>query len=489
MKNSRRLLCLVLALMTLAASSCGGGETNPETTTEPEGQTTTVPEETGRDSIPDNLPAETFGGDTFTIATETNMSWQILQEESNGDVVNDAIYERNLAVEDRFKVKLEVVHDTYLEIGKKVVASIQAGDDDFDLCSLHVINTANYVTQNLFMNWYDIPHIDFSKPWWSDSTVEDLTVNGVCFLAVGDFALSALERTYAVFYNKKLAADYSIPALYPIVSEGKWTQAKALELSKDVYSDLDASGSKSDGDILGWVALDRSPMDAYLWAFGGRVLEKSKNGDIELVYHNEKTGAMIENLFSFFYDNDGIYLYSTVKELNWQWANDHFKDGRAIFLNGSINTAVQQFRDMTDDFGIIPYPKWDEDQENYITVVDGGHDALCVPVTVKDTKKTGIITEALCAESYKKVVPAYYDVALKTKGTRDEESVEMLDMIVGSRVFDLGYIFTGSNGAGMIFENLLREKNPNFESYWASNESKIIANYAEVIDYFNSYGK
>ncbi len=489
MKRSTRAFSLALASL-LLLSACGGNApaVSDTTTTADTTAEVTTDEPKGREDISDGLPDKTYNDQTFRIATETNMSWQIIQEEETGDVIDDAIFARNLAVEDRFKVKFETIHDGYNEIGSKVMNSIQAGDDEYDLCSLHVVRTGKYITDGLFMNWYDIPCVDFSKPWWSPSTTNDLSVGDTCFLAVGDFALSALERTYAVFYNKRLAEEYKIGDIYDIVNSGKWTHDKALSISRDIYSDLDGDGTRSDKDLYGWVCLDRSPLDSYLWAYGGKVLEKTKDG-IELVYHTARTGDMIEKLCSFFFDNEGIYLYNTQTVLNWQLANDHFIDGRALFMNGTINTAVQNLREMKDDFGIIPYPKFDEDQENYITNVDGGHDVLCVPVTVSDTERTGIITEALCAESYKKVVPAYYEVALKTKYTRDDESIAMIDNIVNSRVFDLGYVYDGWMGASFIFSRLIAVDNPNFESYWASNESSISEYYKKIIDYFDNYNK
>ncbi|MGN1129152.1 MAG: hypothetical protein ACI4T6_09405, partial [Candidatus Flemingiibacterium sp.] len=106
-----------------------------------------------------------------------------------------------------------------------------------------------------------------------------------------------------------------------------------------------------------------------------------------------------------------------------------------------------------------------------------------------DIERSGIITEALCAESYKKVMPAYYETALKTKYTRDNESIAMIDLVVNSRVFDLGYFYDGWKGASFIFERLVHDNNTNFESYWAANESSITTHYQKVIDYFENYGK
>ena len=114
---------------------------------------------------------------------------------------------------------------------------------------------------------------------------------------------------------------------------------------------------------------------------------------------------------------------------------------------------------------------------------------MAIPVTVQNMEMAGIITEAMCAESYKLVIPAYYDTALKYKGTRDETSVEILDMIVNARVFDMGYVYDGWKGASFLIQNMVRDSGSNFASTWAGKEQSVTAHYAEVIEYFETYGE
>lgn len=486
----RSLSIMLLTAMIVSAVSCGS-ESSQSDTSAPD---TTVPAETTpadplaeREALDDGLPEKTYGGATFTVATETGLEWTVIQEESTGDVIDDAIYKRNLAVEDRFKIKLELLTDSHIELSKKIANIVQSGDDGVDLCMTHVVQTGSVAMDGLYMNWYNIPYVDFDKPWWADSTVDDLSVNNVCLLAIGDFDITALANTYCVLYNKKLAEEYSLGDIYGIVNDGKWTIDKALELTKDIYVDMNSNGKADGKDLFGYISTSRSALNTYLWAFGGHVLQKNQSGDIELVYHTAKTNDMIQKLCSFFFDNEGIYINSKEPEYSSLFALDCFIDSRAVFINGAIGNAVEYLREMKDDFGIIPYPKWDEAQENYCTMVDGSHDILCVPVTVSDPERTGIITEALCAESYKKVIPAYYETALKTKYTRDDESIAMIDKVVNSRVFDLGYVYDGWNGASFIFQSLISANKTDFESYWASKESAITIYYNKVIEYFENY--
>lgn len=482
-KFSARAICLLLLLSMTASVSCGGEKTPADTSSDTVSDTT-APEV---DPLDDNLPERDYGGYTFTVATETENEWLVLQDEETGDVVEDAIYKRNMAVEERFNVQFDTVVDSLSELGKLVQNSIMAGDDDIDLCCTHVVNTGNLAMSDIFLNWYDIPFVDFSKPWWARSTVDDLSVDGVCILAVGDFALTALANTNCIMYNKRLAEEYGITDLYTLAFDGGWTIDKVRELTKDIYVDIDSSGNQNNQDLFGYVSTSRSALNAFLWSFGGHVLKANSNGELELVYHNDKTADMVTKLCSFFYDNEGIYINSKEPTYDSLFSIYMFKQNQAVFINSAIGNSLTLLRDMKDDYGLLPYPKWDENQDEYYTMVDGSHDILCVPATASDPERTGIITEALCAESYKKVVPAYYEVALKTKYTRDDESVQMLDLISNSRVFDMGYVYDAWKGASFLFQELIAANNTNFESKWASKSSAITEYYNSVIEYFKSY--
>ena len=367
--KKRFVSLLLLMSLILSAVSCGGGagqdETTPSDSTSSSSGETTAPldAKAEREAISDGLPEKNYNGATFTIATETGNEWMVIQEESTGDVVDDAMYARNLAVEDRFGVKFEVVSDDHVKMSQRVSNMVQAGDDSIDLCMTHVVQSGMTAMNDVYMNWYDVPYVDFTKPWWADSTVDDLTVNGVCLLAVGDYALSALANTYCMFYNKALAVDYKIDDVYGIVNEGKWTIDKVQELSKDIYVDLNSNGKIDGGDRFGFVTTARSALNTYFWSFGGHVLQKNKDGDVELTYHTDKTADMITKLCSVFFENDGIYINSKEPEYSFLFALDCFNEGRALFINGQIGNAVQNLREMKDEFGILPYPKWDEDQE------------------------------------------------------------------------------------------------------------------------------
>ena len=189
------------------------------------------------------------------------------------------------------------------------------------------------------------------------------------------------------------------------------------------------------------------------------------------------------------YESDGVDCFRGVdygdESKVHAIATDAFMNNKALFVSGAFSTAINYFRFRDDDYGILPYPKYDENQAEYKTMVDGSHGAQAVPKTVSDLEFVGIITEALNAESYKQVTPAFYDVALKVKYTSDLESAEIIDTIVENRVFDFGYVYDNFKGVSFIFQRLLgRDKSKDFESTYASTAPAALQYYQTIIDYF-----
>ncbi|MBQ2708016.1 MAG: hypothetical protein IJF67_07095 [Clostridia bacterium] len=118
---------------------------------------------------------------------------------------------------------VNIFNDTYSNIASWIGQQISAGDDTFEITNLHVVQLGKITPNGYFMNWYDVPHINFEKPWWSDSNINDLTYQDTAFIAIGDFCLSSVGSTYCVFYNSTKGAEFNLPDMFELVNTGKWT--------------------------------------------------------------------------------------------------------------------------------------------------------------------------------------------------------------------------------------------------------------------------
>lgn len=488
MKQNRISASVLASLLVLCAVSCSsGGQTEGQTEAGTDTVTTAAPAETepfdaldARRLVDDGLEPADFGGKPFVILGRDIRENQYVMEQETGDVMDDAVYRRNAAVTERFNVTLTYEGRLWDEQPTHLKNSVMAGDDAYQLYIGHVVAASGAVPDSIFGNWYSIPHIDFTKPWWSPSNLSEMTYDGKCFLAIGDLAQSAIANTYCIYFNKQLAAEYDLPDLYQTVLDGAWTIDTMTALSKEVYRDLNGSGTSDADDIHGFGIWLASPVNTFLWSFGEMICRQGEDGTMVLDYYNDKIVAVYEKLYRLIWDGNTTY---TAEETE---CCQKFINGKTVFLPEGFYFASGQLRSAEIDYGILPYPKWDEAQTSYRTMIDGSHEILAVPSTVADPAFVGTVTEALNAESYKNTVPAYYDLVLKTKGTRDEESVSIIDMITNGRVFDFGYVF-GSDGPAFWPQQLMSKKNADITSYYEKNRKRFELKIEKIFDYFENW--
>ncbi len=485
----KKTLFLTVFLLSVLLPSCAAEEKDASAeTAAPEteqAETTGVLE--ARLAVSDGITDELdFGGAAFSIVTQAMHDKDIISEGETGDLLNDAVFGRNILIEQRYNITLKTIPDTYDNNNKFIEKSVLSGDSAFDLINGQAVATSQVVQKELLTPWQGIKYVDFEQPWWSDSTLDDLTVNNKTYLAIGDFALSALYSTYCMYYDKVQAETYNIPDMYEIIKSGVWTLDRLYEMTQGVYSDLNGNSQKDIDDYFGFSSDPNSNADAYLWAFDNPVMKKDSEGIPRLAIKTEKIITIFDKLHTLFFDSPGSYVDFKYKG-RWGYSaglgEDMFKAGKALFANAGIGSSISMFRDVEHDYGIIPYPKFDENQKNYSTMSDGSHAVLGVPLTAANTDMVGAVTETLCAETWKTVIPVYYDIALKVKGARDEQSVEMLDMITQSRVFDFGYIYDNWQGMSFCIETVMSQDG-NFESYYAANEKRAQKHYSDIVDIF-----
>ena len=492
MKHHLTAALLLTALLASSLISCGGDTTDTTVTNAPETTADTAVETEALDALElrmledDGLGEVDFGGKEFHILGVDYYDYAYYIEEETGDVLEDTVFRRNSAVEERFNIKITAETMDYGTQIAHLKRTVTAGDDAYQLYAGHVVSTGEAVMNGVFLNWYDIPHIDFSRPWWSNSTVEDLTYDGKTFLAVGDFALGSLNNTYCVYFNKQVANDYDLPDIYNIVNEGKWTVDCLTELSREVYRDLNGDGVSDIDDLHGMTIFVGSPVNAFLWSFGEKIVKAQPDGTMVLDYYNARVVDIYQKIYDMLWV--GNTTYATLSSMT-DFAivvREKFSNGKALFMADGFSSATSVFRDSDTEYGIIPMPKWDEAQDTYYTMVDGSHDILGIPTTVSDTDYVGTIVEALNAESYKRTIPVFYDIVLKTKGSRDQESVAIIDMICQNRIFDFGYVY-GGWGAAFWPQNLMTSKNADISSFYEKNRKTVDRYMEKVFTFFNEY--
>ncbi len=480
----KRILTLLLALAMLVSITACGSSTPSDT----DGPTDTTPPTTEYvDPYPDNLPERNFEGYEFAI-WGTQPDIYHLDEES-GDIVDDAIYKRQLAVSERFNVKFSVnetppgVH----ELHDLVTTSILADDHAFDVAVMHFIRSApSLIVDGMIMDWNEVPYIDLDQPWWNQTINETAEIMGHQFFIGGSFTLPS---PYAMFYNKQFVEDYpEIEDMYTLVTEGRWTLDKMMDYTKLVSKDLNGDSAwKPEDDQFGLSLNNDGAILNFMYGANHMSVVLDEDGYPTPNIVNDKMISLAEKVNKLVWEDNRTFLteYATQGTIGL----GSFEEGRTFIWVGSVGSAAGM-RDFDIDFGLIPYPKYDEQQEGYHTHVDSWNGLLCVPINTENAERTGIIMEALAAETYKNVRPAYYDKALGTKYMRDEQSIEMMDIIFDGIIYDFGYIFDNWQQCTWALVILVTfQQSTDVASYFAGIESPVLAHYKQLYEGVAAYGK
>ena len=482
MKARFLTVSLLLALiLTSCSSAASDNVTVTEAKTDAVTEADTAPADMldARKQLSDDLPEKDFGGADFLVVVDDYTHTDYVAEQETGALINDAIFRRNSRVAERFNVNLitENGGDSAV-IMTNVQNAVRAGDDAYQLISAMMINSAKLAVQNYFQDWYSMDYVNLEKPWWNQLCTDTLSIDHKIFMMAGSISPSFLTHTYCVYMNKRLGNDIDLTAtIYDTVLQGKWTIDYYTSLVKDSWVDLNGDGKQDDQDQYGLAAQVTSYATPFIYAFGETTVSRDADGMPVLSINEEKAADMVNKVYSLFYESNG-----TITTDGWSLHSDTFAAGRALFMNGVFVHAIDRFSDMADDYAILPYPKWNEAQENYLTMSDGASPLVSIPTTVADTERASIITEALAAESYKSVIPVIYDTALKVRGVRDETSMQIVDIIERGNVIDFGYVFGDYNMMGFYMSNLMGTKKNNFSSYYERQKKKWEKHLTSIID-------
>lgn len=447
----KKQLSLILAALMLGAAlaSCGGAQTETPVDTQADTQ------ETGTDTAADTeeiydpfagMPEKDYNGYEFTILTRNLDRWteDMYVAEATGDIVNDAIFDRNSRIEEAYNIKIvsQRSSDSNSEMDAKT--SILADDDAYDIVVPHGRAAFEYAAQGLVLDWNtELPYVNLDNPWWDQDARENFSINHKLYVMIGDISYCSMGAANVMLFNKQLFNQLDLEYPYQTVRDGKWTFEMFAAMVKDAGADLNGDGAIDiKDDRFGYLTQKWiGPVQAFATS-GLRVFSKDENDIPYISFMSDKTVDVFNRYFDLL-DLDAVYLDDSAVSYVEELFNT-FREGRALFEDLNMFN-ISDMRSMDADFGIIPWPKYDEASE-YCTNVDAGTNMIVIPITARDPERTSLVLEAMGNIGYHKVLPAYFEVAIQTKASRDTDSAEMLEIIKSARIFDLGYYSSSAAG-------------------------------------------
>ena len=456
--KAKRILSTLLAALMIAGTMTACGEATeepPVDTPAPTDQITETEAETMvTDSLPDDLD---FNGTEITFISRNLEGWtsgEIAVEGLLSEAVNDAIYERNRAVEERLHVTIVSIEDHTTDpypVVTKVENSVKAGTKEYDVlaaaCYVALPSTlkGNYVN----LRGSGAEYLDLSQPYWSQGLNEVVEYKGVQFAMTGEALITLYRMAFVTCFNQALFDKVGQPYLYEYVDNGTWTLDKQISLVPLFHEDNGNGLQDDQGDVYGFASGTVASIDPYWSSCMVDIIRKNEDGVYELVLDNDRIHGVSEKVLNLFHNTDGASrIFST-----HGYGGEH-DDIRDLFSEGSCAMATLHImklestpmRDMKETYGIVPMPKYDETQNGYRTLLHDQFTVFCVPTTVQgeDLSMVSATLEAMGSTSYRIVKPAYYETTLRTKIAQDPKSSEMMDLIIDNVYIDAGIIYTNS---------------------------------------------
>lgn len=483
MKTFLKVLSLTLAALFLITCfvACGGSQDESETDAPDVETETDAPKETekrdeyGRLWIDDSVPADANYSSadkntiTFFVRSQDIYLTEIDVDEITDDTFRDAVYFRNTTVEDRLGVTIANVAQISASTTERnawlqnLRNAVNTKTQDFDCATIYASQGSPLALEGCFYNVLDIETLDLEKSWWNQDMIDGLNIFDALFFLGGDLAISQTKQACMIFYNKDIFKEhFPTTDIYTTVTDYQWTVDKLYELSSQVWDDTNASGVVDDGDTVGFTGWSDGGGQNDTWqaAMGLQIITKNAEGIPELSIYSQRAITAFEKLGNLHLNNPGGLAGAT--------DNTKYQAGNVLFATRQLSNG-ESFRDMGDAVGVLPYPMLDTEQGYYATYPHNSCSLLTVLATIEPEREgmIGHTLELMAAESYRQVIPKYYEVCLKTKYSSDVGDAMMYDLILKSIRFDLGFVYGSKSIAGV--NTLFRTFSVDFAQLYESN--------------------
>ena len=506
MKRTLTALLALLMLLALTATAVGcnkndGTQTEATTTAaageDPAATTAAVTTENPydangylKDDLDENL---NFGGVPFHILAWEHSLPEFEVEEQTGNVIENAIYTRNANTEDRLGVDLEFTvikgnSAAFKDYCNEVSKSVNAGDGSYDAIGCYLRSAGVMTLQHLLIDLLEVDHLDFEKPWWSDTLLELNTINNRLYFISGDIASTLLYQMMFMIYNNDLGEEFHLTNPQQIALDGKWTQELLLQMSTGIYADLDNNGKKTEADRYGLFSTAHPNLDIFYMGADMSYVEPNADGDLVLSPDvlSEKSLSIIDRLNNIYQNsNDGYFAGSAA-------SGAVYAQGNSLFYNITGQTLSQSLRSSDMNYSILPAPKYDEQQEKYRTAVAFTHTMYCISIDAKNPAMSGAVLECMASEAYRNVTPALFETAFKYQYSNSQLDADMFEIVRDNVVFDICRPFFDSLGGDSgspvrmwrsqieAGKNSLMTIGKTYEKVWTTSLARVSEQLKEV---------
>lgn len=463
MKLFTRITTLVLALLMVCAMvvACANNPDDPADTT-PSGN---VADSSNTDDpnadpnaglydedgyLKDDLPEDLKYNNAEVMVLHWNAERdEFVSEGQTGDNIMDAIWSRNVAIEERLGVtlKFEECEGNTSNVSKfvqKVANSFSAGEKVYDIIATYSRTAGDLAYKGYYadLNAIDENYINLEKPWWPEALTSTASVGDSLYFVSGDVSVNTLHFMYTIYYNQQLMTNLGLTDPTEYVLNHTWTLDKLIEMSSEQYQDLDQDSKQSDDDFYGFTTIYYGA-DAFYTGSGLKIIESTGDDDLLKIsddYFGEKAINLVEKLGAWL-TTDSCYVSNSGAAVSFAVP---FVNGNALFCQNRVYLADNKHSSGLNDvdwkYGLVPTPLYDENQEDYITVIGNPFTLYGIMTDCDEQSRMTAVIECWASEGYRKTTPALFYTNMKYKYTQLDVSAQMFDILRETQSYDMGRI-------------------------------------------------
>ncbi|MBQ7983037.1 MAG: extracellular solute-binding protein [Clostridia bacterium] len=383
-----------------------------------------------------------------------------------GDIINEAVVKRNRMTEEKLGIHITSVEKPCHTFNQDISLSVMAGDNAYDAVCGTVSTVFDCAVEGLLTPLSSIETLDLTHPWWDWKVMEQYSYgenHDVVYFINGDINYLDNYGSELITFNKTLIGKYGLEDPYQLVRDHTWTFDKMMEMCRDLYQDLDNDGAHSFEDQYGFAA-SVGVLDRMIPAAGLSVTVPLNTTQ----YTVNETEAFMNALDHFY---DSLINHNST----WFDGGDYaglFGNGRALFAHNLLSAVPGYGKNMEDDFGVLPFPLYEESQEHYYAPINSMYGSAYAVITTADPERAGYVLDVMGAFSADTVTEAVIDKTCLIKSIRDEDTAEMLHIVFDGTIYPGNSIEEWGNTYTTLLEIISKKKN-NFASRLAGMKKRI----------------
>lgn len=476
-----KLFSAFMAALLLLACFVGCADTDDPSE---QGSDTTEVEEDAYEEALAKIDIDMGGADFAVVCRNDagNAQNEMMREETSSDPLEAAVYTRNLLLAEKCRINYVVSPVGTGDIVSVVENDIKGGSGEYSVAMPNMIGAGTMATRGLIRDFHDLPYIDMDAEWWDQGTAA-MNIGGKVFWMNSDVNFLAHDVTFLILFSKVLAEKEGLDNLYETVENQEWTLDVFGSYVEKVTRDANGDGKYDSNDTFGLIGTSAMGSTMF-YASGLKYIECPEDDDPYLCMTESdllKATDLLDKVLGIFYSGNNTYIVKAGDEAT---AKNMFAANQGLFYS-EVASYIVNLKDMSDDFGVLPVPKYDKAQEKYTTWVHGISSTMVVPVGPQDAEQVSKVLECMAILSGKHVIPTYYELVLKRKTVRDEESAGMLDIIFSNRTYDLVNYYSDLSLAG-TFQGAVSGKNNSFASSYKKASSRSQKALNKLIKQFSN---